>query len=407
MRRGPQHANRRCQRRKRPGQHRDDEGDGQHRGVHDRLVEARHVGRPEGDDELHGAVGERHTARAADHGEDEILRQPLRHQASAAGAQREANRGLAPPRRRPREQEIRHIGARDQQHEANRANEDEEGRLRVADNRIVHARETDAPAFVGLRIGRLELRAERIHFGLRRRQPDAGPQAAGRDHEAAVARHPGHVVFDRRPHLRVVGGEAEPRRHHADDQVRAPLEHDRRADDVPVAAEEALPDAVAEHQHFLAAGTVVGRFDDAAKEGRRAQHRKQRTADARAEHPLGKLETGDVEGPAGRHAEAFERGQLTLPVFVIRKRAAGDRSWRARAVVEEDDHARRITVRRRLQDDRAHHAEDGGVRADAQGERDDGRGREAGRAEEKADGVAHVAGDRAGDRSARRRWPRR
>ena len=50
------------------------------------------------------------------------------------------------------------------------------------------------------------------------------------------------------------------------------------------------------------------------------------------------------------------------------------------AAVEEGDDARRIAVRRRLQDDRAHDAEDGGVRADAERERDDGRGGEAGRA---------------------------
>ena len=73
------------------------------------------------------------------------------------------------------------------------------------------------------------------------------------------------------------------------------------------------------------------------------------------------------------------------------------------AAVEEDDDARRIAVRRRLQDDRAHDAENRGVRADAEGERDDGRGREAGRPEQEAHGVAHVAGDRARDRHAGRR----
>ena len=90
-----------------------------------------------------------------------------------ARADREPDRRFAPAGRRAGEQQVRDVGARDQQHESDGAGQRHQRRLRVADDRLVRARQPHAPSFVRLRIGGLELCA-----GRRPLQP--GPTPASR-----------------------------------------------------------------------------------------------------------------------------------------------------------------------------------------------------------------------------------
>ncbi len=260
----------------------------------------------------------------------------------AAGADRQADRGFASSRRGAREQEVGDIRARDEQHEADRACEQEERRLRVADHRLVRRRETHAPAMVRVGIRRIEPGAHGIDLRLRRANGRAGLQSPDGHHEPAVARHAAHVVFDGGPQLDVIGREAKPRRHHADDDVRAAFHHDRAADDAAIAREQPLPDAIPEHDDFVATRAIVGGFDHAAEQRRRAEQRKQRAADARAVDALGQVEAGEVERPPGEQSEAVERRQIPAPVLEIRKGAAGDRAGRAGSAVEKRENAGRI-----------------------------------------------------------------
>ena len=69
----------------------------------------------------------------------------------AAGAERAADRDLALARRAAREQQVGDVGARDQQHEADRAGQHEQRRPQIAGQLAVHRHEQRAPAGVELR----------------------------------------------------------------------------------------------------------------------------------------------------------------------------------------------------------------------------------------------------------------
>jgi hypothetical protein len=58
--------------------------------------------------------------RAPAEGEQRALGEQLAHEAPASGAERGADGELAVPPQQPREREVRHVGARDQQHQAGR-----------------------------------------------------------------------------------------------------------------------------------------------------------------------------------------------------------------------------------------------------------------------------------------------
>ncbi len=75
--------------------------------------------------------------RAAGRREQHALGQELPHQARAAGAQRAANGNLPLPDRRAREQQVRDVGAGDQQHEADRGEQRQQRRTHVADQIVV------------------------------------------------------------------------------------------------------------------------------------------------------------------------------------------------------------------------------------------------------------------------------
>ena len=407
-RRQPQRANRRRHGRYRARKHRHRERQPQHGQIDSGLVQARDVGGTVGGDETDGEIGERDAAGAAGDRQHHVLGQPLRDDPRAARAERQANRRLAAACRRAREEQVRHVGAGDEQHQRDRRDERDQRAARLADNRVLRRHEPHAPALVGFRIRGFELQAHRVELRLRGGACDRRLQPSDRHHEAAAARHAGHVVFDRCPHLGVVGGKAEARRHDADDEVRPSLGHDRSTDNRRIAAEQPLPDAIAEHQHFRRLRPVVVRLDGAAEERRRAEQRKERAADARAEDALGQLQPADVEGPAGEERDALERRQAP-PVLVIGQRAARDRAG-AIAIdlaVHEREHAGGIAVRRRPQDHGADDAEDGGVGADAERQRDDGGDGESRRAPQQADGVDDVARKMSEGRSGERRWWRR
>ena len=62
----------------------------------------------------------RRAGDAAREGQHDAFREQVTHDASASGAQGDTNRDLAFPGRAPREQEIGHVDARDEEHEADR-----------------------------------------------------------------------------------------------------------------------------------------------------------------------------------------------------------------------------------------------------------------------------------------------
>ena len=366
------------ERRRRAGDDRHDECKQQHGAIDARFREARNIRRPERHEDLRGDERERGAGRAANQREHQILREHLPHDARARGAERETDGALARARRDPREEQVRDIRARDKKHETDRAEQQEHRRLHVGHEHVACCRQSRAPPAIALRIRLREPGADRVHLRLRHPEADVGFQPARRDHEPAVARHARHVVLDRAPELGVDVGEMKAWWHDADHVMRPALHHDRLADDSRVAAEEPLPQRVAEHRDLVATGAIVVRLDRASEKRRRAEDAKQAAADARAVDALGQLAARQIERPSGKEAQTLEARSLRAPVLEVRQRSARHRAGCRRAA--RDEHEQLVGVAKRS-DGRAGFClddENRRVCADAERQRQDGDRRKTG-----------------------------
>ena len=92
----------------------------------------------------------------------------LADDAAARGAERHAHRHFAPPQRRPRDEQVRHVDAGDEQHADARAEHREEQRVDFrAENRLRVRHHVGADAAIGGREILLELRGDRRGLRLR------------------------------------------------------------------------------------------------------------------------------------------------------------------------------------------------------------------------------------------------
>ena len=94
--------------------------------------------------------------------EDDALGEQLPNQPRPAGAERGANRDLALARRGPRQQQVRDVDTRNQQHEADGAEQQPERLANIAHHRLVQRHRRDAQSFVAVRVLRRELTADRL-----------------------------------------------------------------------------------------------------------------------------------------------------------------------------------------------------------------------------------------------------
>jgi hypothetical protein len=105
---------------------RDGERDEECGPVDARLLEARDAGRREAGDRPYAGVGEAHPRRRAEPREHGALGGELARDPGAPGAERGAERQLAPARHAARRQQVRDVRARDEQHHRAGAEQDEE-----------------------------------------------------------------------------------------------------------------------------------------------------------------------------------------------------------------------------------------------------------------------------------------
>ena len=117
---------------------------------HERIdgdrVEARQVSRAERHQQPHAGARE----QQADHGSGERDRQALGehlpHQLRTAGANRRADGELAAARRGADDEQVGDVGARDQQHEGNRAHQRQDRRTHAADEVVEHRHDVEVEA---------------------------------------------------------------------------------------------------------------------------------------------------------------------------------------------------------------------------------------------------------------------
>ena len=115
---------------------------------------------------------------AAGEREQRALGEQLAHQPAASGAERRADRQLAIAPQQARERQVRDVGARDQQHQAGRPEQDQQHRPRVARHLLAHAGGRRGEAGAGP-VGGLVVRREAPADRRRRRPPPARATTPG------------------------------------------------------------------------------------------------------------------------------------------------------------------------------------------------------------------------------------
>ena len=102
-------------------------------GIDPNFRGARQLRRQDAKRDARGPSREEQAQRAASDRQQNAFGEQLANQAAAAGAQGGANRKFSRASRGARQQEIRDIDARDQQHESDRAEQQHQERLHVSE----------------------------------------------------------------------------------------------------------------------------------------------------------------------------------------------------------------------------------------------------------------------------------
>ena len=308
---------------------------------------------------------------------------------SAAGAERGPHRQFLLPADAARQHQVGDVDAGHQQDHPDPGEQHQQGRPHLSDHLFVQRRNRGGPPGVGVGIGLLEPRGDRRDAGARlfdaraRRQPsDCGQVVHVPDQLTRLVDHPRPGEEHRRPHVdlhrageagrtdHAAIGEDEVGRHHPDDGRRFVVDRHGLADDAGIAAEAALPVAVAQHQ--LAGGVALAQR--AAELRGAAEQGEESRLDKRGDDHFGRA-VDDQRGVGDERKVTLERGDAGALLAEIAKVGRRDRvlGLLLLGVVAPHHHQlSRLGVGQRLQQDALHHGEDGAVGADAQRQRGHG-----------------------------------
>ena len=334
----------------------------------------------------------------------------LARDAEPARAERSAHAQLLLARADAREHQVRDVRARDQQHERDHRLQQPERGTEIPDPLV--AQRLGAPEEVaGLEPLRKAARTlvaqatealgvvlhDAVHLRVELFDRRAGREAAdgfGKLVAALVVRELLVGERERHPELRARVREHEAFGHHAEHAVVLAVQAHVRADDSRVARELALPRAVRDHGHLVAARLRLFIRERAAERGLRAQRAPQRRRRLQADEALRRARRGEVEALARVHREVLERRRLRLAVEVVRDRRARVVEAHLRVVVVHLHEPLAVVVRQRLEQQPVDDREDRRVRADAERERRDGGDEEPRLREQAAQAVADVLDER-------------
>ena len=175
---------------------------------------------------------------------------------------------------------------------------------------------------------------------------------------------------DRPEHVGVAVIEAKGGRQDTDDAARMPVENDRLADHARVGAEPSLEETVAEEDDRARAGVVVVRQKIPPQDRPHSERREEVVSDVPATEAFGAVHPGEVELRLLHGGQGLERSVLVAPVDIVRPghRHAGEQL----GLLVQKDEAVGVAVRQRAQEDGVDRAEDRRVRAETEGQRDNG-----------------------------------
>ena len=244
-----------------------------HPPVHRQFVHARQDVGPDRPRRLHGDNRQPDTGKAPDQGEHQMLGEYLAEQASAAGADREAHRELAPAIDQPHEQEVGDVGARNDHDQPHRPEQDQERISRRLHQLVAHRTNVGRRhVLVLIRMLVGEARAQDVEVRVGHGDRDPGFQPGDDiEHSGAALLADRRAVRRRRihrqgrPHLdrTRTEREVESRRGHTDDGERLAVEQDAGTDDRRIVPEVGAPQIVADDRHPRPRALIVGHEKDA------------------------------------------------------------------------------------------------------------------------------------------------
>ena len=276
---------------------------------------------------------ESHAENAAGQGEQHAFSQQLAHDARAAGSQCGADRELAFADGGAHQQQIGDIGAGDQQHQSYRAQHHQQRIARVADDAVAQWSNRKIRSPIGVRELTVVLRARRPQLGVGLRHGDARLEQSGHLKEEV---HVGadRVKLKRQPEVSLRVGD-EILSDHADDGVRLIAQRDRFPHDGLVAAEPALPQAVAQDHHLAAVGRVLLRREGPSQRHGRTIHAE---VALRNVNPVDLLRTAAGKVKAGARVvvghDLFK--YVRLPLEEVKLRNVSEGCWQGRTCAPEN-----------------------------------------------------------------------
>jgi hypothetical protein len=329
-------------------------------------------------------------------------------QAPDSRAERRSHRKLVLSHRGPDQEQVRDVGASDHEHDADRDHDDPQQVTDLADDVLLqraHGRR-DAPdirvdARVAARGRRPRLLPERDHardVGVR--VCDGHPGLQTRDPEKREVRQLRLDALELHRAQQQIGfgvGYAKPRRHHPGDLAQPCIDVQRAPHDARVAAETALPIAVAQHDLRNVAGLASG--EPTADQRLNAERLEHADGDGDPRHLLRLAFTNDRRSTGRPDAEVLEDAVLLREGEKHRPRqrqpAAVERPSRAGGVEPHRDELAGLRICERLEQDTVHDGERRRGRATADRERRDGDGRDRGAGQQRTQSVAAVGKERA------------
>ena len=278
---------------------------------------------------------------------------------------------------RTREQQVRDVDAGDQEHEADRAEENQQRPLHAFHHRVqqrygAHRVTVDLVRILARQVllDAVEIRA-RLGDGDTVAQPADGGKIV---RAALVRRQLVGLEAQRDPDL-AVAGEIKAGGEHADDLERRAFERDTLPDDRAVAAVAALPQIVPEQHHLAGARKCVGRGESATELRRHPQHAEKLRVDRAGGHADGLGSAAQREDLIAVDGDTAQSPVLRAPVHEVWGRDS--RRAPLPGVLVDVHETGRLRERQRLQQYLLHHGEDGGVGADAERSREYRSDREA------------------------------
>src|SRR6185369_4643088 len=192
--------------------------------------------------------------------------------------------------------------------------------------------------------------------------------------------------------------EVEMLRHHADDLAHDGVDGDRFIEDVGIAAETSLPEAVSDNGHGVFAGLIFFVDKGAAHDGLHREGIEEVCSNEEALDAFGWFHAGEVWTPPAIKRKLLKRVILSFQVEIVRERHFVVQHAVTRHLVPHGDDAIEFGEWQGFEKERIDGAEDGSVSADAEGECDDGDDGEAGPSQEISYCVPDVAEETLHDR---------